>query len=106
MSATKLGLFAVLVAINIAFAIGWVRAWRRFRPTDRPTVSDGVIGVVTDFLDTLGIGSFAPTTALFKLRGRPADELIPGTLNVGHNAPAFFETAFFVTAVAVDPILL
>ncbi len=30
----------------------------------------------------------------------------PGTLNVGHNASAFVETAIFVTAVAVDPILL
>jgi uncharacterized membrane protein YfcA len=61
---------------------------------------------VTDFLDTLGIGSFAPTTALFKFRGKPADELIPGTLNVGHNASAFLETVLFVTTVAVDPLLL
>src|SRR5436190_17156350 len=56
------------------------------------TLFRSAIGVVTDFLDTLGIGSFAPTTALFKFRGRPADELIPGTLNVGHNASAFLET--------------
>jgi len=61
---------------------------------------------VTDFLDTLGIGSFAPTTALFKFRGKPADELIPGTLNVGHNASAFLETVLFVTTVSVDPVLL
>ncbi|MGL1446952.1 hypothetical protein ACSTIZ_00395, partial [Vibrio parahaemolyticus] len=72
---------------------------------DRPTLSDAAIGFVTDFFDALGIGSFAPTTALFKLRGRPTDELIPGTLNVGHNASAFVETAIFVTSVAVDPIL-
>src|SRR2546430_4286401 len=52
----------------------------------RSTLGDIAIGVVTDFLDTLGIGSFAPTTALFKFRGAPADELIPGTLNVGHNS--------------------
>ena len=60
----------------------------------------------TDFLDALGIGSFAPTTALFKIRGIPSDELIPGTLNVGHNAAAFVETVVFVTAVAVEPALL
>src|ERR1700731_5394325 len=41
-----------------------------------------------------------------RLRGPPADELIPGTLNVGHNASAFVETAIFVTVVPVDPILL
>ena len=62
-------------------------------------MADSAIGFVTDFLDTLGIGSFAPTTALYKFRGRPADELIPGTLNVGHNAAAFLETVLFVTAV-------
>jgi uncharacterized membrane protein YfcA len=62
--------------------------------------------VVTDFLDALGIGSFAPTTAIYKLRGSPPDELIPGTLNVGHNAAAFTETVIFTTVVAVEPVLL
>src|SRR5215470_20403039 len=106
MNATKAGLFAVLVLANIAFVVGWIRARRRFRLQDRPSLGDGVIGLVTDFLDTLGIGSYAPTTALFKFRGRPADELIPGTLNVGHNGAAVLETLLFVTAVSVDPILL
>jgi uncharacterized membrane protein YfcA len=94
------------VLINIAFVIGWIRAARRYRLRDRPTFSDVVIGVVTDFLDTLGIGSFATTTSLFKFRGKPADELIPGTLNIGHNAAAFLETVLFVSAVPVQPLLL
>src|SRR5438105_5079871 len=106
MSWTLLGFLAALVAVNIAFLIEWLRARRTHPLRDKPTVGDVVIGFVTDFFDSLGIGSFAPTTALFKLRGRPADELIPGTLNVGHNASAFVETAFFVTSVAVDPLLL
>jgi uncharacterized membrane protein YfcA len=106
MSPTKAGLFAALVLANIAFVIGWVRAVRRYRPRDRATLGDVAIGVVTNFLDTLGIGSFAPTTALFKFRGRPADELIPGTLNAGTTASAFLETVLFVTAVDVDPVLL
>jgi uncharacterized membrane protein YfcA len=99
-------LLTALVLINIAFLVGWLRARRTHPLKDKPTPSDVAIGFVTDFFDALGIGSFAPTTALFKLRGRPADELIPGTLNVGHNASAFVETAVFVTSVAVDPILL
>ena len=106
MSPAKLGLLAALVAVNIAFVVAWVRDARRRATRPRPHVIDMVIGFVTDFLDALGIGSFAPTTALFKLRGKPADELIPGTLNVGHNAAAFIETAVFVTAVAVEPVLL
>jgi uncharacterized membrane protein YfcA len=106
MSLPLVGFLAALVLVNVAFFIGWVRARRTHPNRDAPTLGDVVIGLVTDFFDALGIGSFAPTTALFKLRGRPADELIPGTLNVGHNPPAFVETAIFVTAVAVDPLLL
>ena len=101
-----IGLLTALVLINIAFLVGWLRARRTHPLRDKPTAGDVLIGFVTDFFDALGIGSFAPTTALFKLRGRPADELIPGTLNVGHNASAFVETAIFVTSVAVDPFLL
>jgi len=106
MNATKVGLLTVLVLVDIAFVIGWVWAARRYRLRERPGLADIAIGVVTDFLDTLGIGSFAPTTALFKFRGAPADELIPGTLNVGHNSSAFLETVLFVTAVTVEPVLL
>ena len=102
----KDALLSVLVAVNIAFVIGWLWAARRHQLRARPTLADIAIGLVTDFLDTLGIGSFAPTTALFKFRGIPADELIPGTLNVGHNAAAFLETVLFVTAVPVEPLLL
>ena len=106
MNVAKIGLLATLVAVNVAFVLAWVRDARRRTVRPRPTWSDIAIGFVTDFLDALGIGSFAPTTALFKFRGSPADELIPGTLNVGHNAAAFVETAVLVTAVAVEPALL
>jgi uncharacterized membrane protein YfcA len=106
MNATKVGLLTVLVLVNIAFVFGWVWAARRYRLRERPGLADIAIGLVTDFLDTLGIGSFAPTTALFKFRGAPADELIPGTLNVGHTASAFLETVLFVTTVTVEPVLL
>jgi uncharacterized membrane protein YfcA len=105
MNATT-GLYTMLALANIALVIGWIRAARRFRLRERPTLGDGVIGFVTTFLDALGIGSFAPTTALFKFRGRPADELIPGTLNVGTSLSAFLEAVLYVTAVTVEPVLL
>jgi uncharacterized membrane protein YfcA len=102
----KLILFAALAIVNIAFLAAWIRAGARRADRERPTPLDLLIGFGTDFFDTLGIGSFAPTTAIFKLRGAPADELIPGTLNIGHNAAAFTSTVIFVTSVAVDPLLL
>ncbi|HTV50711.1 MAG TPA: TSUP family transporter [Steroidobacteraceae bacterium] len=107
MSLAKLGLLGALLIIDIVFVIAWIRAIRSGTvPRESPTWSDVPIGFVTAFLDGLGIGSFAPTTALFKLRGRPPDELIPGTLNVGHNLAALIETVVFVTVVAVAPALL
>ena len=106
MNPAKLVLLGALVVINVAFVLAWIRDARRRTVRPAPTITDIAIGFVADFLDALGIGSFAPTTAMFKFRGVPHDDLIPGTLNVGHNAAAFVETVFFVTAVAVDPILL
>jgi uncharacterized membrane protein YfcA len=105
-NAMKTGVLVALVLVNIAFVLGWIWAVRRHRLSGRPGAVDIGIGALTSFLDTLGIGSFAPTTALFKFRGRPADELIPGTLNVGLNSAGFIETILFLTAVAVQPALL
>jgi len=106
MSSAKLGLLAALVGVNVVFVLTWVRNAHQRSERAVPRLGDIAIGFITDFLDALGIGSFASTTALFKLRGDPPDELIPGTLNIGHNASAFLETAVFVTSVAVEPVLL
>ena len=67
-----------------------------------PTRTDLLIGFGTDFFDTLGIGGFAPTTALFKLLRRVPDEEIPGTLNAGHALPTLSEGLIFIAAVTVD----
>jgi len=67
-----------------------------------PTPLQLVIGFVTDFLDTLGVGSFATTTSMFKLGGVVADEDIPGTLNVGHAVPTFAEAIIFILVVNVE----
>ena len=46
-----------------------------------------ILGAITNFFDTLGIGSFAPTMAWFKLRKLVPDRLIPCTMLVGHTPP-------------------
>jgi uncharacterized membrane protein YfcA len=61
---------------------------------------------VTDFFDTLGIGSFAPTTSLFKFFKLVPDERIPGTLNVGHTLPTIAEALIYTTVIGVDPLTL
>ena len=99
MSLAKLALLAALLIINTQFVVTWIGIRKHYPDRDRPTSGDVLIGFVTDFFDALGIGSFAPTTALYKLRGSPRDELIPGTLNIGHNAAACIETVFFVSLI-------
>jgi uncharacterized membrane protein YfcA len=54
------------------------------------------LGVATNFLDTLGIGSFATTTAILRLCRLVDDEDIPGTLNVGLAIPTLTECVIFI----------
>lgn len=99
-------LYAALVIVNLTCLVVWVMRTRRLRLAERPAATDVAIGAGTSFLDTLGIGNYAQITALFKLRGRPVDELIPGTLNVGNAIPSFVGSMVFVINVAVEPVLL
>jgi uncharacterized membrane protein YfcA len=106
MSAALIIVYICLAAVEIPVIVAWVVATRRHRWPVRPSKGDVAIGGVTSFLDTLGIGNYAQITALFKLRGHPPDELIPGTLNVGNAVGVLFSSALFVTKVNVDPVLL
>jgi uncharacterized membrane protein YfcA len=64
------------------------------------------IGLVANLLDTLGIGSFATSTFLYKTSKSCPDELLPGTLNVGDTFPVIAEALVFTTAVDCDGITL
>jgi uncharacterized membrane protein YfcA len=85
----------------------WIAHIRSKRPhVVRPQLTFVGIGFGANFLDTLGIGSFATTTSLFKFLGRPRDEDIPGTLNVGHALPTIAQALIFVALVTVDVLTL
>lgn len=64
------------------------------------------IGFVTNFFDTLGIGSFAPTTALLRTFKQTKDRIIPGTLNVSCTIPVIAEAFIFIKVIDVEPITL
>jgi uncharacterized membrane protein YfcA len=64
------------------------------------------IGFVTNFFDTLGIGSFATTTAAFKLLRIVRDEIIPGTMIIGHTLPVVAQAFIFMTVIKIDPVML
>lgn len=62
----------------------------------------GLIGLVVNFFDTLGLGSFAPSTAIFKFTKLVDDRIIPGTLNVANCLPVVAEALIFMTVIKVD----
>jgi uncharacterized membrane protein YfcA len=108
MTVTTAVLLGALLALGICYAVRWFLI-ERSRPRRGRAVPDAAhlgIGFGTNFLDTLGIGSFAPTTALFKLLRVVPDERIPGTLNVGQCLPTLTQGLIFIAAVAVDPVTL
>ena len=100
-------LLAILAAI---FTVAWARGLRRSprrggeagTEPGPPSLLQLVVGAVADFFDTLGIGSFATTTSLFKLLRMVPDRLIPGTLNVGHALPSVAQALIFIAIVEVD----
>ena len=63
-------------------------------------------GFITNFFDTLGIGSFAPQTAIFKFFKLVDDRLIPGTMNIGNTIPTVLQAFIFMNVVKVDPLTL
>jgi uncharacterized membrane protein YfcA len=60
------------------------------------------VGAFTNFFDTLGIGSYATTTTLFRFFRMVDDRVIPGTLNVGHTLPTVVQTFIYTTIIPVD----
>lgn len=94
--------FILLAAAVFCFVL--VRAALAERAV--PTIESVVLGAVVSFFDTLGIGSFAPTTAWLKFRKLVPDRLIPPTMLVGLTPPVFAESIVFLSLLKVDPVLL
>jgi uncharacterized membrane protein YfcA len=105
-------LLAALAIVTFIFVALWARFVRsktpiETKPASARQVAFGIfIGFVTDFLDTLGIGSFATTSSLFKLKNVVADENIPGTMNVAHCLPTIAEAFIFISIVQVDMLTM
>jgi uncharacterized membrane protein YfcA len=94
LSLGALGLFAGIV--------------REARKTDQlvPKPEVLALGAVTNFFDTLGIGSFAPTIAWFRFRKMVPDRLMPLTMFIGYTIPAILQGIIFLGVIKVDPLLL
>jgi uncharacterized membrane protein YfcA len=107
------GLLAALGVLTGVFVAAWARFAMAVRGSSGTAASPATdvggptplsigVGAITNFLDTLGIGSFATTTALFRFFKMVTDSLFPGTLNVGHTLPTITQAFIFIAIVSVD----
>jgi uncharacterized membrane protein YfcA len=101
----------LLIALGIVTAAYLFVLWRALArardaaPADgsaRPTIAGVATGFFANFWDTLGIGSFATTTTIFRHWKMVRDEWIPGTLNVGHTIPTIVQAFIYTKIVPVD----
>jgi len=106
MSSMLIALLVPIILATIVFVIVLAKAAIAARA--RPTLETVGLGAVVNFFDTLGIGSFAPTTAWLKFRRLTPDRLIPPTILVGLTAGAVVQSIIFFVrlGVNVDPVLL
>jgi uncharacterized membrane protein YfcA len=99
-------LLGALCVCGVILVVRWATA-RRDDAAGRRRVALSPLNLAiafgTNFFDTLGIGSFATTTAAFRLFGLVPDELIAGTIIVGDALPVLMQALLFISVVAVDP---
>ena len=99
-------LLGLLAVITIVFAVVYVSDYRKNRNPEKSYMFKKglIIGFITDFLDAVGVGSFATTTAMLKLsKGiNISDKLLPGTLNVGHALPMVAQAFLSLKVIEVD----
>ncbi|MBB6218402.1 putative membrane protein YfcA [Anaerosolibacter carboniphilus] len=103
------GILGILGILTAWFGIEFGRDLSRNRASlesETSFATSSAIGFTTNFFDTLGIGSFAPTTALLKVFKQIQDRVIPGTLNVSCTIPVVAEAFIFITVIEVEPITL
>lgn len=97
------GFTVFFIAVVVA---GIRRAKQEGREDVKPTAATIGTGFIANFFDTLGIGSFATTTAIFRQWRMVRDEVIPGTLNAGHTLPTVAQAIIFTQLVPVDSTTL
>jgi uncharacterized membrane protein YfcA len=101
-------LWISLAGLALWFAVVLTKDYLAHRKAleDSSWLKTAVIGFVVNFFDVLGIGAFAPQTALLKFTKQTKDKHIPGTMNVANTLPVLFQALIFITIIEVEPITL
>lgn len=82
--------------------------WKHKKLIEKETsfVKTSCFGFVCLFFDVLGIGAFAPHTALYRFFKQVDDRIIPGTLNAGNAIPTVLQALIFIRLIEVEPMTL
>ena len=105
-------LLAGMILIGVVYFVFWFTTVTRQRAAKAETTplapQPATLGIsfVANFFDTLGIGSYATTTSMFRFWNVVRDEKIPGTLNVGYVLPTIVQAVIYITIVEVEFVTL
>ena len=103
-------ILGAIVTISAYFSSVYVNDFRKHKDAAKNGILKRglIIGFITDFLDAIGVGSYATTTAILKFdkKVNVPDKLLPGTLNVAHALPMVTQALMSLTAIEVDMITL
>ena len=99
-----ISLAALLLWFTFVFARDFIRHSNNLENCS--WLKTGLIGFIVNFFDVLGIGAFAPQTALLKFTRQTEDKIIPGTLNVSNTLPVLFQALIFITVIEVESVTL
>ena len=92
---------ALFIALGVATAGYLVVLAKSYK-----SLGISIVSFIANFLDTLGIGSYATTTAMVRQFKLIPDERLPGSLNVGYVIPTVVEAYIYTQIVPVDMMTL
>ncbi len=99
-------ILGTLAVITAGFSTVYVNDFRKHKDSKKKNIfrTGIIIGFITDFLDAIGVGSFATTTGILKLNKNIhiPDKLLPGTLNVAHALPMIVQAFMSLNSIEVD----
>jgi uncharacterized membrane protein YfcA len=102
-------IWVYLVLLAIVFSVVLFRDFYKHRDyleNNTSWLKAGIIGSIVNFFDVLGIGAFAPQTALLKFTKQTEDKHIPGTLNVSNTLPVLLQAIIFINVIEVEIVTL
>jgi len=101
-------IWVALIVLAVGFTILFARDLIKHKTVlEKVSIwKNALIGFVVNFFDVLGIGAFAPQTALLKFTRQTDDSVMPGTLNVTNTLPVLLQAILFINIIEVDSLTL